>query len=144
MNPINRQATSRPSRDATAVPDGFVVVISENGLKCIVPEFLVPATNDAFDGYRTRLAMDIRKNLGGVSVISCRPGGCRWTPGNSYIAEADGMNPGGIQAQMPFPLTDRFLQSVNERGYSFVRLGESKMIFPADPVGTVSRSLMGS
>lgn len=36
---------------------------------------------------------------------------------------------------MPLPLTDNFfIQSVNKRGYSFVRLGQNEMIFPADPV----------
>jgi hypothetical protein len=61
-------STSGYASKPTAVPDGFVRVTLEEG-ECIVPEYLVPATNDAFDQYRKRLAMDVNKKPGGVSVI---------------------------------------------------------------------------
>jgi hypothetical protein len=69
MSQNTAQLTSTSSKEAIAVPDGFVLVKFEDGLQCIVPEFLVPATNEAFDGYRSRLAMDVGTTLGGVSVV---------------------------------------------------------------------------
>lgn len=38
---------------------------------------------------------------------------------------------------MTFPFTDTFFQSVNQRGYSSVRIGENQMIYPADPVSNM-------
>lgn len=56
------------SQPATIVPDGFVVIQLQED-KCIVPEFLVPATHHAFDGYRRRIEMDVRNQSGGVRLI---------------------------------------------------------------------------
>jgi len=73
MNNINAQATSTSSKSAIAVPDGYTLMSMDNGTDCIVPEYLVPATNDAFNGYRRRLAMEVNGKSGGVSVILTRP-----------------------------------------------------------------------
>jgi len=74
MTSKSHPAKSTPSKPTIAVPDGFTVLTREDGPECIVPEYLVPATNHAFDGYRTRLAADVTEKLGGVSVILSRPG----------------------------------------------------------------------
>lgn len=65
----NDHPNSTVSESAIAVPDGFTLVNREDGPNCIVPEYLVPATNDAFDGYRKRVAADVREKSGGVSMI---------------------------------------------------------------------------
>lgn len=78
MTPHDADSISTSSQEVTAVPDGFVLITFEDGSHCIVPEFLVPATNDAFNGYRKRLAMDITWKSGGVSVYLIGAGNMRW------------------------------------------------------------------
>lgn len=64
--------TSRLPSKPTAVPDGFALVTLEEG-ECIVPEYWVPATHNAFDQYRKRLTMNVNEKHGGVRVIFRRP-----------------------------------------------------------------------
>lgn len=73
MNATNLRSVVLPVTPAIAVPDGFTSLSLESGGVCIVPEFLVPATNDAFSGYGTRLAMHVRDRFGGVSLHPTRP-----------------------------------------------------------------------
>lgn len=99
MSPNNPDSTSSSSSNIAAVPDGFVVVTLQDGSQCIVPEFLVPATHDAFDGYRTYLAKDIRKITGGVSVTLPGAGMCR---AESGLAAEAGLG-AGVPYQPPEP-----------------------------------------
>ena len=50
------------------VPEGFVSVMTSNKKICIVPQFLIPATNQAFDAYHKKIDNDIENAIGGVSV----------------------------------------------------------------------------
>jgi hypothetical protein len=59
-------------RDANAqslsIPDGLVLTIGPNGEHRIVPEFLIPTTDQAFAVCRERTALRVRDEQGGVSV----------------------------------------------------------------------------
>jgi hypothetical protein len=59
-------------RDANAqslsIPDGLVLTIGPDGEHRIVPEFLIPATDQAFAVCRERTALRVRDEQGGVSV----------------------------------------------------------------------------
>lgn len=50
-----------------AVPDGLVPSIGPHGEHFIVPEFLIPATHQAFAAYHKRADLDARDEAGGVS-----------------------------------------------------------------------------
>jgi hypothetical protein len=54
--------------DLQTVPDGYALVVGPNGEHHIVPEYLIPATHQAFAGYRKRMELDVRNEQGGVSV----------------------------------------------------------------------------
>lgn len=57
---------SSTSKPAPTVPDGFAVVTREDGCQIIVPEYLVPASNQAFDRFRKRLTEKVNEKHGGV------------------------------------------------------------------------------
>lgn len=69
-----KQTISKDWSTDIGVPDGFVLVRLQEGTPCIVPEYLVPATHQAFDRYRKCLELDVRNELGGVRVLilECR------------------------------------------------------------------------
>jgi hypothetical protein len=54
-------------------PEGFVRVVAPDGTPCLVPEFLIPATNQAFEGHRKRVDLGINKKKGGVSILMRLP-----------------------------------------------------------------------
>jgi hypothetical protein len=56
-------------KDYAHTPEGFVRVTGPDGTPCLVPEFLIPATNQAFEGYRKRLELGVNKKDGGVSPL---------------------------------------------------------------------------
>jgi hypothetical protein len=53
---------------SAGIPDGFVQVLGDDGGLRIVPEYLIPATDRAFDGYRKRVQLDVRNEEGGVRI----------------------------------------------------------------------------
>lgn len=57
------------------IPDGYVVVLLKDGKRCILPEYMVPATHQAFEGYWKRAEMAVRNENGGVSCIEPEPNG---------------------------------------------------------------------
>ena len=61
------QAVSRDSQSA-GIPDGFVEMVGPNGDHHLVPEYLIPATHQAFDAYHKRVALDVQNEQGGVSL----------------------------------------------------------------------------
>jgi hypothetical protein len=52
-----------------SVPDGFVLAADIAGTPCIVPAFMLPATNQAFDCYQKKIDSDALKQSGGVSCF---------------------------------------------------------------------------
>jgi len=62
------EATHQESHSAP-IPDGFVETIGPHGEYRIVPEYLIPATHQAFEAYRKRVELDVRNEAGGVSIF---------------------------------------------------------------------------
>jgi hypothetical protein len=50
------------------VPDGYALLVGPDGEHRIVPEYLIPATHQAFAGYRKRMELNVRNEQGGVRV----------------------------------------------------------------------------
>lgn len=50
------------------IPEGFVLTISPDGQHWIMPEYLVPPTDQAFAGYRKQIEFNVTKEQGGVRV----------------------------------------------------------------------------
>jgi hypothetical protein len=67
---MDKQANSTSSAPTTStrIPDGFTLIVKPDGEKYIVPEFLIPATNEAYDCYQKRMEMDLDHELSGVST----------------------------------------------------------------------------
>lgn len=57
------------AKTTSGVPEGFVLIVRPNGERCVIPEFLIPATNEAYDGYQKRMDMNTENEEGGVSDI---------------------------------------------------------------------------
>jgi hypothetical protein len=53
---------------SAAIPAGFPPIIGPDGQQCIVPEYLIPATHQAFDAYRKRVELDVNNEQGGVCI----------------------------------------------------------------------------
>lgn len=49
------------------IPDGYILVIGPNGQRYIVPQFMVPALHQCFDGYRIKNNLEVAGHSGGVS-----------------------------------------------------------------------------
>lgn len=56
------------TQTSPSIPEGFVVIITPDGNKCLVPEFLIPATNEAYDGYLKKVELDINNESGEAST----------------------------------------------------------------------------
>jgi hypothetical protein len=65
--------TSKSSQASDGYPDGYIVTIDEKGRCNIVPEFLMPATHQAWDVYQKRAELNVRNQEGGVSPIYYPP-----------------------------------------------------------------------
>ena len=52
-----------------AIPDGFVRWTGPDGEHYIIPEFLIPARDQAFAGYHKHIEMDICNQQGGVCIL---------------------------------------------------------------------------
>jgi hypothetical protein len=64
-----RQSQAVPHDSQLAsIPDGFVEMVGPNGDHDLVPEYLIPATHQAFDAYRKQVALNVQNEQGGVSL----------------------------------------------------------------------------
>ena len=68
------KSTEHPDADTNPhaprrVADGFVIFTSPSGDHILVPNYLVPATHQAFQGYHRRADLNVRKERGGVCVV---------------------------------------------------------------------------
>ena len=67
--PLHTDSTTPTTPSAAAgIPNGFAMVTGNQGEPHLVPEFLVPATHQAFEGYCKRMELDISKESGGVHL----------------------------------------------------------------------------
>jgi hypothetical protein len=66
MEKSNPNASVQQAMD---IPDGYALVKLEDGRMCIVPEYLVPGTHQAFDQYRSCHSKDAGNKEGGVSFV---------------------------------------------------------------------------
>ena len=69
-----RTKGKKKSTNEPIVPPGFVAIETENQAPIVVPQFLVPATNVAFDACKRRRDLNIDLEDGGVSIVTfhCR------------------------------------------------------------------------
>ena len=63
-----RSAATHSISPSTSIPDGFVWTVCPDGEERIVLEYLIPATHQAFDGYRKQSELDVRNESGGISI----------------------------------------------------------------------------
>ncbi|KAF8811434.1 hypothetical protein BYT27DRAFT_7089498 [Phlegmacium glaucopus] len=56
------------------IPDGYLVIIGHNDQRYIVPEFMVPALHQMFEGYRKKDSLEVFTATGSVSGLSFSPG----------------------------------------------------------------------
>jgi hypothetical protein len=52
------------------IPDGYVIVAGPDNLEYVLPDFLVPALHQMFDGYRKKLDLDAFRQAGSVSGLT--------------------------------------------------------------------------
>ncbi|KAF8802832.1 hypothetical protein BYT27DRAFT_7215051 [Phlegmacium glaucopus] len=52
--------------DIHIIPDGYTLVIGNNGEQYIVPRFMIPATHQAFEAYQKKLDLNLVSAKGGV------------------------------------------------------------------------------
>jgi hypothetical protein len=60
--------------DTTGIPEGYVVIIGPDEERYVVPQFMVPALHQMFDGYRKKADLEVFKCPGSVSHLSKRDG----------------------------------------------------------------------
>jgi hypothetical protein len=58
----------RPSAEIPVVPEGYTAGIGPDGKKYIVPQFMVPALDQAFDSYRKQMDMKVFEESAQVSI----------------------------------------------------------------------------
>ena len=51
------------------VPSGYTVLQAPDGHKYLVPDFMVPVTQQAIDGHKNRKEMEVDQAAGGVRTI---------------------------------------------------------------------------
>ena len=51
--------------------DGYVCITSDDGQQYLVPQFMIPATHQAFEAYQKKLQFNVLNVDGGVSVQTC-------------------------------------------------------------------------
>ena len=66
---MNNTQQTQPSTSTTItpIPDGFTIGTGPDGKKYLVPQFMVPALDQAFAAYQTKLELGVSKEQGGVS-----------------------------------------------------------------------------
>lgn len=127
-NPHQMQNTqqSRPSTTITTIPDGFVIGTAPNGQQYLVPQFMVPALDQAFAAYHKKLELGVPNEQGGVSVLFNR--------GQYWIGI-------GTQSALDQQVTHHLFQSSQSQETPFLELGEGMVLFPPDPVCVASFTL---
>jgi len=66
---LQPQNQPRQIKQALYIPDGYVLSTGPNGEPLVVPEFLIPATHQAFAAYHKWAELRINNKARGVSVI---------------------------------------------------------------------------
>lgn len=59
----------QPEPSIPHIPDGFAALIGPNGDQYIVPEFMIPATHQAFEAYHKQIELDVANAEGCVSSL---------------------------------------------------------------------------
>lgn len=68
MNTKNQQ--TQPST-LTPVPDGFTTGVNSNNQQYLVPQYMVPALDQAFSAYQSKADLGVLNARPGVSVFIC-------------------------------------------------------------------------
>ena len=68
MNTKNQQ--TQPST-LTPVPDGFTMGVNSNNQQYLVPQYMVPALDQAFSAYQSKADLGVLNACPGVSVFTC-------------------------------------------------------------------------
>lgn len=58
-----------PSTTITPIPDSFTIGTGPDGQQYLVPQFMVPALDQAFAAYQTKLELGVTMEQGGVSFL---------------------------------------------------------------------------
>ncbi len=66
MQETEPQVKQQETQQTVDIPEGYTVIKWGDQL-CIVPEYLVPATHQAFDRFRKRQELNVSNEEGGVS-----------------------------------------------------------------------------
>ena len=56
------------STTITKIPDGFTIGTGPDGQQYLVPQFMMPALDQAFAAYQHKMDLDVSKAEGGVSL----------------------------------------------------------------------------
>jgi hypothetical protein len=56
--------------DPTFIPDGYVVVTGTDEQRYVVPQFMVPALHQSFDGFQLKTSLNASGHAGSVSGSS--------------------------------------------------------------------------
>ena len=67
MNKQIQKTWLEPTTNIQNIPDGFTVSISPDGQQYLVPQYLVPALDQAFASYRSKEVFGVVNEPGGVS-----------------------------------------------------------------------------
>ena len=62
-----QQTQLKPTTKIQNIPDGFTVGISPDGKQYLVPQYMVPALDQAFASYRSKEDLGVVNAPGGVS-----------------------------------------------------------------------------
>lgn len=60
---------NQPSTTIAEIPDGFTIGTGPDGRRYLVPQFMVPALDQAFAAYQKKLELGVLKEQGGVRVF---------------------------------------------------------------------------
>jgi hypothetical protein len=66
------------STSSGQIPEGYVMVSGPDTDNFLIPEFMVPALHQIFDGYRKKADLDAFKRAGSVSYIIIQELSFRW------------------------------------------------------------------
>ncbi|KAF8950431.1 hypothetical protein BDZ97DRAFT_1771257 [Flammula alnicola] len=126
---------SQPETSTLHIPDGFAALLGPDGDRYIVPEFMIPATHQAFEAYRKQVKLDVANANGGASLDGT-------DTGTSTAAERHLPVPmSSRRVPMPVPMpfghvgagSNHPLPSGNSEGIPCILLGHKSVVFPADP-----------
>ncbi|KAM6490266.1 hypothetical protein JOM56_014243 [Amanita muscaria] len=105
----------QPSQDqsSTSLPEGYVCVTSNDGQQYIVPNYLVPATHQAFEAYRKKVEMEVQNAPGGVCLFpACTDAMLSHNMIDIPYVKMDG---GALLVPTDPPLTDRECLSLHAK-----------------------------